>query len=45
MNIDGAVCQVSESVTAGGIIRDQVGVWIASFTRNIRSCLVLMVEL
>ncbi|XP_016675124.1 uncharacterized protein [Gossypium hirsutum] len=45
VNTYGVMCQLSGIAIVGGLICDQVGVWIASFTRNLQSCLVLMAEL
>lgn len=45
VNTDGVVCQISKSAITDGIVRDQVGIWIAGFAKNIGHCLVIMVDL
>lgn len=41
VSTDGTVNKVSGNALAGGLIRNQHGMWIAGFSRNIGCCSIL----
>ncbi|KAH1047481.1 hypothetical protein J1N35_038265 [Gossypium stocksii] len=45
VNTDGAISNVSRNASDGGLICDQHGNWIASFSKNIGCCSVLTAKL
>lgn len=45
LNVDGSIIQGGRKVTYGGILRNEMGFWLTSFSYNLGSYSVLMVAL